>query len=169
MAEKKESKDWYIAMTHWLTSGFAIPLLVGLVVGLPVTVLIGVVMGMMGMSEDVALKFAVFVVPITWLAVGVLGIWLGVKYSARYLAKTYIIRDSQKIVKLATIYLAVLGGIWRLIGLVRNGFALEAILSLVFFAVIVYLFYTFSKKYVKNTDFSEGVDTSQISPVMPPS
>jgi hypothetical protein len=28
MKEKKVSADWYIAATHWLTAGFAIPFII---------------------------------------------------------------------------------------------------------------------------------------------
>ena len=41
MKEKKQSKDWYVAVTHYLTAGFAIPWVIVLVLGIPLTILIG--------------------------------------------------------------------------------------------------------------------------------
>ena len=137
MKEKKQSAYWYIAATHYLTSGLAMPFLVALVLGIPAFLLIG--------KDDVLLS--VIVNSVLWF----IGIWLGVIYSSKYLAKTYIIKDSNKVIKLATIYLAVLGSLFR-IDKMDKGITLGIAVDFILFIGIVSAFYFFSKKYVHNTE-----------------
>jgi len=137
MKEKKQSKDWYIAATHWLTAGFAIPIIITLVVGIPALMLIG--------KNNVI--FLTIIMSIVWI----ISIWLGVMYAAKYINKTYVIKDSENIAKLATIYLGVLGGGYRLINL-SKGVTIEFIIDVVFFVTGVAIFYTLSKKYIKNSE-----------------
>jgi len=140
MKEKKQSANWYIAATHYLTSGFAVPFVMGLFLGIPVAFVIG--------KENILL--GVIVSSMIWF----LGTWLGVIYSAKYLAKTYIIKDSNKIIKLSTIYLAVLGGLYRL-DKIDKGITTAYIVDIILFAVIVFIFYYSSKKYIHNTEVAE--------------
>ncbi len=81
MKERKKSSNWYMAATHYLTAGFAIPFVIGLVATLLVRV---------GLSTffSVPLLLTIFL-----LVIGVLSIWLGTMYSANYLKKAYIIDD----------------------------------------------------------------------------
>lgn len=140
MKEKKQSANWNIAATHYLTSGLAMPFLVAIVLGIPTFLIIGKDNALLEVIANSAL----------WL----LGIWLGVRYSAKYLAKTYIINDNNKVIRLATIYLAVLGGIVR-INKMDKGISLEIAVDFVLFIGIVIAFYLFSKKYVHNTPAEE--------------
>ena len=39
--EKNEATNWYIAVTHWLTSGFVIPLIIGAIIYVPLTTFLG--------------------------------------------------------------------------------------------------------------------------------
>ncbi len=137
MKEKKQSKDWYLAAIHWLIAGFAMPFLLILILGIPATLIIGI-------DNIVLLK-------VIMSAIWILSLWLGVIYSAKYLAKTYIIKNSDNIVKIAAIYLAVFGGGFRLIGF-SKGNTPASIIDLGFFVVEVAIFYILSKKYVKNTE-----------------
>lgn len=137
MKEKKQSKDWYIAATHWLTAGFAVPFIVRFVLGIPATIVIG---------KDNVMAFTI-VLSVIWI----LGILLGIIYAANYVNKTYIVKNSEHIAKLATIYLAILGGGHRLINLSR-GVTTDAVIDMLFFAVGVAIFYTLSKKYIKNSE-----------------
>lgn len=137
MKEKKQSKDWYIAATHWLTAGFVMPLIVGLILGIPVMLITG---------ENNAVLFQVLM-QIIWIFT----IWLGVMYSAKFLAKTYIIKDSNNIARLATIYLGVVGSLVRIKNL-SNGMDVIYVINLVFFVVGVAVFYILSKKYIKNSE-----------------
>lgn len=133
MKPKKESADWYIAATHWLTAGFAIPFVLALVLGIPLTLILG--------KENIGLLALAFII------LNILSIWLGVIYSSRYLNKTYVIKNADQIVILSTIYLVLVGGGLRAYKFVQTGvFTYEYI----GFAVGVIIFYLISKKYIKN-------------------
>lgn len=89
---KKQSSDWYIAATHYLTAGFVIPLLAGLVLAF-----LFAASGIVGVTQAVIM---VFVSPVV--------VYFGVMYAAQYLQKTYVIARPSRIVVLATTYLAVI-------------------------------------------------------------
>lgn len=133
MKEKKASADWYIAATHWLTAGFVVPFLLNLVVGILLVLLLG--------GDDLLL------LSISFGILYVISIWLGVMYSAKYLDKTYIIKDAHNIALISTIYLAIIGGGFRLSRLLENENFLYEFLG---FVIGVVVFYVASKKYVKN-------------------
>lgn len=138
MKERKQSADWNIAATHWLTSGFAIPFLMTFIIGIPLVILIGE-------KNIIPLAIASSIVYF-------FSIWLGIIYSSKYIAKTYIVKDKDKIANLATIYLAVLGGGFRLYGLFTKGVSIELIIDACAFVIIVLIFHIFSKKYLRNTE-----------------
>lgn len=135
MKEKKQSKDWYIAATHYLTAGFIMPLFTG-AIGTAIITLIG--------GDSVALAF--IVIEATWL----LGIWLGTMYSAKYVNKTYVIKDSDNVAKLATIYLGILAGGYQLYNLLKE-ISTASIMNILFFIGGIIVFYILSKKYIKNS------------------
>lgn len=137
MKQKKQSKDWYIAATLWLTAGFAIPLIAMLVLGIPAQMVIG---------ENNPILFTT-VISIIW----VFSIYLGTIYAAKYVNKTYIIKNSDNIAKIAAIYLVVLGGGFRLFNLIK-GFHIALMIDSVFFIIGIAVFYTLSKKYIKNSE-----------------
>lgn len=133
MKSKKESADWYIAATHWLTAGFAIPFVLALVLGIPLTLILG--------KENITLLAFAFII------LSILSIWLGVIYSSKYLNKTYIIKNADQIVILSTIYLVLVGGGFRVYKFIQTGvFTYEYI----GFAIGIIIFYFVSKKYIKN-------------------
>jgi hypothetical protein len=101
--QKKESKDWYIAATHYLTAGFVVPLVAGLLEVYFLLPLLGI-----DGEPSFATKFLD-------AAVFISSIWLGVKYSANYVKKTYLLPRRMRIVNLSSIYFAVIVGIWQLI------------------------------------------------------
>ena len=80
--ELKQSNKWNIAATHYLTAGFAMPILISIAVDLLFTVP------------------GPFIIISSWL----FSIFIGVVYSASYLNKTYIIEDVKTIAKISTIY-----------------------------------------------------------------
>ncbi|MDB5204135.1 MAG: hypothetical protein JWP09_163 [Candidatus Taylorbacteria bacterium] len=134
MKEKKVSPDWYIAATHWLTAGFVVPFLLALVLGIPLAIILG--------KDNITLLSLSFVV------INVLSVWLGVMYSAKYLAKTYIIKDSNQIAILATVFLVLVGGGFRVHTFMQTGvFAYEYI----GFIIGIFVFYFTSKIYIKNS------------------
>src|SRR3989344_2696557 len=142
--ERKQSADWNIAVTHYLTAGFAIPFLVGLAWFLIVRIL--------------GLQLGVIMLYIFSLLLVVIAIWGGVKYSADYLKKTYIIKNKDRIIKTATIYMVVLVLGYYLISfyMVRFRGGLISKTDLIYTGISIpiriFLFYIFSKKYIKNTE-----------------
>ncbi len=138
MGKKKQSKDWYIAVTHLLTSGFLIFILNLVVIFLAIFLF------------RINLKNNTTVFVIITSVIWILSIWPAVMYSARYINKAYIVQDSENIAKLSTMYFGILGGVFRLIVLFTETALLISIMKLAFFAIGVSVFYTLSKMYIKN-------------------
>ncbi len=90
---KKQSSNWYIAATHFLTSG-----LIALFLGV---VAIGFVVPLFNISDPtiVGLVNSVFLLA---------SAFLGLLYSASHINKKYAIPNPVSVVRLATIYLLVL-------------------------------------------------------------
>ncbi len=81
--------------------------------------------------------------------------WLGVKYSASYINKTYVVQDPKEIALLSTIYLVIIGGGYRLHAYIYN-VGVDVPVSLAVFIVGAVVFYISSKTYIKsNTTNSE--------------
>lgn len=142
---KKQSSNWYIAATHYLTAGFVVPLLLGF------------------LASFLALMVPFFTAGIGEVLFGfiflVLAIWLGTMYSARYLKKTYVItsESKQRIVNLATIYFVVLrlifyvsGFFWIMTKIRVSGGLITYFLFNIFIFVFLSgaLFYYLSRKYI---------------------
>lgn len=139
MKERKKSANWYIAAAHYLTAGFAIPILIGLVATFIIFPLL-------------SLKSAVL---IFWFksVLSILAIWLGVIYSARYLRKTYIIENKNSIVNLSTTYLVIIGTAYTLFQLFSGKIMGTVIVyNFIWLVVGAILFYIFSKRYLTDTE-----------------
>jgi len=133
MKEKKHSADWYIAATHYLTAGFVIPFIINFV----------------GAIFLVSFLLTGLKLYLILILLNLLGVWFGVKYSAAYLKKTYIITNKNKIIKLATMYYGVIFGLYITIQVMSqkvtgNDFVFEVIK----FIAIAYVLYVASKKYI---------------------
>ena len=140
MKERKKSANWYIAATHYLTSGFAIPFLIALVITFIERLL-------------PALKTAVSTFLFRLIVINILAIWLGVMYSARYLKRTYIIENEVNIVNLSTTYLVVLNVVYILFQVFYGKIIGRAITyTFIQFIVRVILFYVFSRRYLADTE-----------------
>lgn len=139
MKERKKSADWYVATTHYLTAGFAIPLIVALIGGFIFVLLFGSV------TENDTFNglFGLFITAI--------GSYLGVMYSAKYLDRTYIIEHKEKIIKISTIIKFVVPGVFILgkIALTNMSVTIE-IFSVISVVLGGILFYLFSNKFIKN-------------------
>ena len=136
MKQKKQSSNWYIAATHYLTAGFAIPLIIGLIAAFTLFPLL----------EKTGSEILVILSNIVLL---VLSIWFGVMYSARYLRSTYIIQNPKPIINISTIYMVVLVTIFLIIQiLIKNTVGINILYDSVFFGVRVALFYIASSKYI---------------------
>lgn len=141
MKEKKQSANWYIAATHYLTAGFAIPFVLSLVLGIPMVLLLG--------KDGLAVNIANTVL-------GVFIVWPSVIYSAIYVNKTYIIKDSQKVIMLSMIYMIVIAGGLQLRSSLIANFDIVSILGIIRVIAMVIVFYILSKKYIKNTETTEN-------------
>ena len=142
MKEKKVSPDWYIAATHWLTAGFVIPFVAGVILGILLAALAD-------NNITILLNVNTFLVVSTILDMVIL--WLGVIYASKYLEKTYVINNAKKIVMLATIYFIIIDGGFIVFKFVQSGvFNYEYIIG---FILKVVVFYLASKKYIKNNSF----------------
>ncbi|PIP28007.1 MAG: hypothetical protein COX29_03365 [Candidatus Moranbacteria bacterium CG23_combo_of_CG06-09_8_20_14_all_35_22] len=138
--KKKITQDWQIALIHWLIAGIAMPFLFSLIFGMTII--------------NVIESFGVIV----WLAI--LGevikfflIWISIIYSAKYISKMFIIKNSLNVVRLATIYLIIFVGGFRLIffdGSDEINYILSVI-HLLSLLVIAPFFYFSSKNYIKNS------------------
>ena len=136
MKERKQSSSWYIAATHYLTAGFAIPLVVNIIAAFTVIPLFG----------STGSPIVVFA---GTLAIGLVAIWFGVMYSVNYLKKTYIILDPKRIVKFSTAYLVVvLGGVLIFSQIVQGLTIGGIILAAINFVVVVTVFNFASTKYL---------------------
>jgi len=144
MKEKKQSPHWYIAITHYLTAGFVIPLLV----------MIGtlyLVAWLFILYPDILAKLNEVIVSLFML----IAIWLGVIYSAKFIDKKYIIIDSAKVINYSTGIMVILFIISRIIELVSKGLNMTLVINLVYSVLAITIFYFTSKKYVHNTQGSE--------------
>lgn len=138
MNDKKLSSNYFIAAAHWLASGFAIPMLLVYGFGIPLSLMIGDRMPL------------VFVVSISFIQL--VGIWLGVLFSSKYIASRYIVGNKVRVVSIATLYLIFIGVAYRVFDYVNNpGLDFARTIDWVTFAVIALLFYVLSNKYIVNT------------------
>ncbi len=135
MAEKKESANWNIAATHYLTAGFVMPV---------ITMLITYFL----IIPNIGIK-SVYIIYLILAIMLLLWVFLWVIYSANYVKKTYIVKDIEQVIKLSTIYFLV-------IGILSNSyrfFSGKLILNDFVFMLLVIListpiFYIVSKKYL---------------------
>ena len=139
---KKKSAAWYIAATHFITAGFLIPFVALLIV----------VYAMNYLGMDMSSVPIQILTNVIWLA----AVWLGVIYSANYLAKAYEIANAHKIVVLSTSYRAVfavlfIGGQFvALTGTAATEVNTAVVIIHVLFTIIgTVVFYVASKKYIK--------------------
>jgi hypothetical protein len=137
--KRKVKADWYIAITHWLTSS-----IMTFVLSLILILILSVLIPLFFRSLNISALHNIFV--IFYMIVYPTAMWFAVKYSAKYLNKTYVIKDANNIIKLSTIFIIILG-----IG-VRIGTIISAkTVNFEDFAFVLAIisFYFASKKYVK--------------------
>ena len=135
MKVKKEAADWNVAVTHYLTSGFAIPCVMAVIMAPLIMVLTKVLV-----LRSILIFISDFI-----------GLWLGIISSVKYLAKTYIVKSPEKVLFLSTVYFLVLNFImFVIIWCKKTGAAEEAniIVYLFVFALKGTFFYIVSKKYI---------------------
>ncbi len=131
MKPKKNSADWYIAATHWLTSMVA-----SVILGIILVIII------VSISDNPTIDL------ITEISVTPLVMWLAVKMSASYLNKTYVIKDAHKVAVLSLIYVVIVAGGYRLYSFLQTGVFSPEYIG---FIIALIVFYVASKKYIKVT------------------
>lgn len=141
MKKKKKIKDWQIALVYWLLAGVPAPFLFSAIFG--------------HIVKGIAENFGVIV----WLAI--LGeavkfflVWISIIYSAKFITKTFIIKDSENIAKISTIFLCVVLFVFRVIffdssDIMNYIFSSMHLISLL---VIIPFFYFFSRNQIGNIE-----------------
>lgn len=81
MKELKKSSDLYIAITHYLTAGFALPLVIHFIWGYIVS----------------SVSLGGNIIVLGYVLTAIFASWAGTVYSVRYLKKTYVINPGNKI------------------------------------------------------------------------
>lgn len=148
MKQKKQSSNWYIAATHYLTAGFVIPLIMGLVASFALIPLLNIG------SEILIVLFNLIVLA--------LSVWFGVMYSARYLRSAYVIQNPKPIINLSTTYMVVLVMAFLIVQiLMKNIVGMYILYGFVFFGVRVALFYIASSKYIGVSGISSDAPSTQ--------
>lgn len=130
MQEKKQSSNWYIVATHYLTAGFVPFFLGGIVFSFLTYFLIN-----LGITNTYLLLLfqTLFLLII---------IYFGVRYAAGYINKTYIIKDANRVVNLATTY-------YIIFNVIGPGILYKKLISVIIYVILAVSFYVFSKKYIK--------------------
>ena len=139
MKTKKAAAEWYIAFTNYLTFG--------VINGLVFVVLLFLV-AFINLNPNIFILLMYLIFPFTT--------WLGVQYSANYIHKTYIINNKAKVVNLSAIYSIIIALIFICFSAFNNKMELNTkIFSIAFgvaySALIIWIFYSASKKYIKNS------------------
>lgn len=139
----RQRSTFYIAVTHWLTAAFAVPLIGGIIFSVAYAALV-----------PAALVPAVGQ-QILFSLVGLGFTWLGVRYSAGYVNAHYRVADARLIAKRSTIVATVIGAASRSFGLSRVNSAGGLVLAetiaidLVFFLALLAVFYLASVRYLR--------------------
>ena len=141
MKKKIKTKDWQIALIYWMLAGIFAPFLFSAIFG--------------HIVKGIANNFGMIV----WLAI--IGetlkfflVWISIIYSARFITKTFIIKNNINIVRISTFILCLSLVSFRIFffdssDLMGYIFSLMHIISLL---VITPFFYFFSKKQIGSTD-----------------
>lgn len=151
ISAKKQSDDWYIAATYFLTVGMT---MIGISVLFSIVDII-----LTALFPEINVLAQNNILSLIYIIIKkILVIWLGVIYSAKYLTKTYVIKNVKNIVILATIYAVFIGGILMagFTGLIlkvtdvmdAQKFIIDSLAGYIVGNVV---FYLFSKKYLKNS------------------
>ncbi|MBI4252965.1 hypothetical protein HY623_02160 [Candidatus Uhrbacteria bacterium] len=137
MSEEKQSARWYVAATHWLTGGVV-----------PSFILYFIMVAVLRLGFGENIERGVDLLAFVYLLLMPLVYWLGAMYSARYVNKKYIITDSGEVAKLATLYLVVVGGGYRIFQMIAGS---EFTVEHASFVLAVIAFYIASKKYIHSS------------------
>lgn len=134
-SSKKNVSAWYAAATHFLTAGFVIPFVVRI---------IGVILFALIIKESNPTINGIVTV-----VLGVIGIWLGIMYSSKYIYKKYVVSNYKSVINLSTLYLVILEVIFAYFLVINTEVTkTEMYYTLAYYIVLIVSFYLFSKKYI---------------------
>ena len=132
--DKKQSSNWYIAVAHFLTTG-----LVALGINVVFWVIFNATVSSMSALPYTALN----------LGVPVIAVVLGALYSARYVAKTYLLPSPESVVKISSfIFILIPAVVVGAVMLMAESVGTGAIAVWGQIVVSAVLFYVLSKKYI---------------------
>lgn len=145
MSKKEKSANWNIAATHYLTSGFFIPALWVVLINLLFLYL---------KIDNIYIIYPIFVI-MYWL-----WLFLWVMYSASYLKKRYVIMNPVQVTKLSTIYFLVINTLIIFNRAFKNIIVdiFTCIVIIIHILIFTYIFYLFSKKYIKQDENIDNID-----------
>lgn len=147
-SEKKQSSDWLIAANHWFTAGFLASVVARWLI---IYLLVMAMVYLFPEFQILALLFSPRGGALLALCTIPLSLWLGVRYSARNINKKYVIRDSNKIIKIALAYLVLFWLVVYPYFWDTDSDTINRALRVIALVVGAAVFYTTSKKHIKNT------------------
>jgi len=140
--DKKQSSDWYIAATHYLTGVF-IPNIIGKFV---LVIVFGFANALLGIGGDLIANIEI-------IAGTLVIVWFGSMYGARYINSHYFIKDAAAIAGIATVFCLIINVLLFSVILMVQGQTpvIDMVISIVSGLAISAVFYLGSKKFIKNS------------------
>ncbi len=138
MKELKQARGWYVGITHFLTSGFVVPIIAG--------IFLGYIFNLLEIFNQSSLFASIFMG-----IIGVLIIWGGVIYSAKWIMGRYYISNAKKVVTVSTSIMAVFGLFsiaFGFLGILITGTTILWVIESIFTILGIFVFYSVSKKYI---------------------
>lgn len=152
---KKHAATWYIAATHYVTAGIIIPFFLGAVMGFLEYAIAGA-FGLLNADTDFINQTVAFAVYVIGGAGVLVIIWFSVRYSARYILKTYDVPDIETVIRFSTSCYAIAFVLFEILDLLYPSDAMSDIsrwqyvgVDIFFGVASTYIFYVASKKYLK--------------------
>lgn len=132
MTNKKESKNWYIALTHFLTAGIFFPI----AFTLPIIILLDQFFNIKSLPITLTIYFSVF-------PANVLGWWVGNIVAVKFINKKYLTKNTKPILKYSLIYLIIYSLLF-----IGTDVEINTVLRVIFGFIELFLYYIISKKYI---------------------
>lgn len=161
MKEKKQHTNWYTGATLYLTSAVLIWLISYL--------LSAIIMGTLhaGVLEELIRTFgnpiaiSLTAVYLATILSEVLSIPFGVEYGVKYIRKTQILKDENKILKATIIWFILFALLGFVLQVVTDKMALGLTYSIISLLIRAFVFYFYTKKYLlKSSSCSQTEKTS---------
>jgi hypothetical protein len=132
MINKKKSKNWYVALTHFLTAGIFFPL--------AFTLFIIAIFDFVSRIEPSPITLFVYLISVPPT---ILGLWLGNLVAVKYINKKYMVKNKNIILKYSVIYF-IMYNLLFFGANVKFNIALMILITI----VEIFIYYFISKKYI---------------------